>query len=185
MRKLTVFNTVSIDGYFADAGSDMSWAHKQDPEWNAWVNDNASGGGVLMFGRVTYDLMTIYWPTPMAAKNDPVVARRMNEMPKIVVSRTMDQPKWNNTTLIKSDLAASVRKLKQQPGDDICILGSGSIIAQLAPERLIDAYQLVVSPIVLGKGKTLFEGVKDRLGMKLTSTRAFGNGNVLHCYEPA
>jgi dihydrofolate reductase len=109
----------------------------------------------------------------------------MNEMPKIVVSRTMDQPGWNNTALIKSDLAASVRRLKQEPGDDICILGSGSIIAQLAPERLIDAYQLVVSPIVLGKGKTLFEGVKDRLGMRLTSTRAFGNGNVLHCYEPA
>jgi dihydrofolate reductase len=106
-------------------------------------------------------------------------------MPKIVVSRTMDQPKWNNTRLIKSDLAASVRTLKQEPGDDICILGSGSIIAQLAPERLIDAYQLVVSPIVLGQGKTLFEGVKDRLGMKLTSMRAFGNGNVLHCYEPA
>jgi dihydrofolate reductase len=185
MRKLTVFNTVSMDGYFADTHSDMSWAHKQDPEWNAWVNENASGGGVLMFGRVTYDLMTMYWPTPMAAKNNPIVARRMNEMPKIVVSRTMDQPRWNNTTLIKNDLATSVRRLKQQPGDDICILGSGSIIAQLAPERLIDAYQLVVSPIILGNGKTLFSGVNDRLGMKLASTRAFSNGNVLLCYEAA
>lgn len=185
MRRLTVFNTVSLDGYFADAHSDMSWAHKQDPEWNAWVNENASGGGVLMFGRVTYDLMAMYWPTSLAVKNDPVVARRMNEIPKIVVSRTMDQPKWNNTALIKGDLVASVHTLKQQPGDDICILGSGSIVAQLAPERLIDIYQLVVSPIVLGKGKTLFEGVKDRLGMKLTGTRAFGNGNVLLCYDRA
>jgi dihydrofolate reductase len=190
MRKLTVFNAVSIDGYFADPQGDMNWAHKQDPEWNAWVNENASGGGVLMFGRVTYDLMTMYWPTPMAAQNDPVVARRMNEMPKIVVSRTMDKANWNNTTLVKGDLPAAVRRLKQEPGDDICILGSGSIVAQLAPERLIDAYQLVVSPIVLGKGKTLFAGVleggsKDRLNMKLTSTRAFRNGNVVLCYEPA
>jgi dihydrofolate reductase len=190
MRKLSVFNTVSIDGYFADACGDMSWAHKQDPEWNAWVNENASGGGVLMFGRVTYDLMTMYWPTPMAAKNDPVVAGRMNEMPKIVVSRTIDKPTpgkplWNNTTLVKGDLPAAVRRLKQEPGDDICILGSGSIIAQLAPEKLIDSYQLVVSPVVLGKGKTLFEGAKDRLNMKLVSTRAFRNGNVLLNYEPA
>jgi dihydrofolate reductase len=185
MRKLSVFNTVSIDGYFADARGDMSWAHKQDSEWNAWVDENASGGGVLMFGRVTYDLMTMYWPTPMAAKNDPVVARRMNEMPKIVVSRTIDKPSWNNTTRVTGDLPTAVRRLKQQPGDDICILGSGSIIAQLAPERLIDAYQLVVSPIVLGKGKTLFEGAKDWLNMKLTSTRAFRNGNVLLNYEPA
>jgi dihydrofolate reductase len=190
MRKLSVFSTVSIDGYFADTRGDMSWAHKQDPEWNAWVDENASGGGVLMFGRVTYDLMTMYWPTPMAAKNDPIVARRMNEMPKIVVSRTLgratpEKALWNNTTLVKGDLPAAVRRLKQEPGDDICILGSGSIIAQLAPEKLIDAYQLVVSPVVLGKGKTLFEGAQDRLNMKLTSTRAFRNGNVLLNYEPA
>src|ERR1700759_752941 len=185
MRKLSVFNHVSLDGYFVDAGGDMSWAHKQDPEWTAFLEGNASGGGVLMFGRVTYDLMTLYWPTPMAAKNNPGVASRMNEMPKIVVSRTMDKPAWNNTAVIRNDLAASVRKLKQEPGDDIVILGSGSIIAQLATEGLIDAYQLVVNPIALGKGKTLFENVKDRVAMKPTGTRAFGNGNVLLNYERA
>ena len=91
----------------------------------------------------------------------------------------------NNTTLVKGDLPAVVRMLKQEPGDDICILGSGSVVAQLAPEKLIDLYQLVVSPIVLGKGRTLFEGVEDRLNMKLTSTRAFGNGSALLRYEPA
>lgn len=190
MCKLSVFNHVSLDGYFVDAHGDMSWAHKQDPEWTAFLEGNASGGGVLMFGRVTYDLMTMYWPTPMAAKNNPAVASRMNEMPKIVVSRTMNKATWNNTSLIKSDLAASVRKLKQEPGDDIVILGSGSIVAQLASEGLIDAYQLAVNPIAIGKGKTLFEGVgsasiKNRLSMKMTGTRAFGNGNVLLNYEPA
>ena len=185
MRKLTVFNNVSIDGYFVDLRGDMNWAHKQDPEWRAWVNENASGGGVLMFGRATYDLMTMYWPTPMAEKNDPIVARRMNAASKIVVSRSLEKATWNNTTLVKGDLPAVVRMLKQEPGDDICILGSGSVVAQLAPEKLIDLYQLVVSPIVLGKGRTLFEGVEDRLNMKLTSTRTFGNGSALLRYEPA
>lgn len=185
MRKLTVFNNVSIDGYFVDLRGDMNWAHKQDPEWRAWVNENASGGGVLMFGRATYDLMTMYWPTPMAEKNDPIVARRMNAASKIVVSRSLEKATWNNTTLVKGDLPAVVRMLKQEPGDDICILGSGSIIAQLAPERLIDSYQLVVSPIILGKGKTLFEGIRERLNLKLTGTRAFANGNTVLTYEPA
>jgi dihydrofolate reductase len=185
MRKLSVFNHVSLDGYFVDTHRDMSWAHKQDPEWTAFLEGNASGGGVLMFGRVTYDLMTMYWPTPMAARDNPAVAKAMNEMPKIVVSRTMDKAAWNNTTVIKIDLAASTRKLKQSPGGDIVLLGSGNIIAQLAPEGLIDAYQFVVNPIALGNGRTLFEGVRDRLNMKLTSTRAFGNGNVLLCYDPA
>ena len=185
MRKLSVFNTVSIDGYFTDTRGDMSWAHKDDPEWNEWARQNASGGGVLMFGRTTYELMTKYWPTPLATKNNPVIAKYMNERPKIVVSHSIEKPDWNNTTRIQGDLPAAVRQLKQESGDDICILGSGSLVAQLAPEGLIDSYQIAVSPIVLGEGKTLFEGVKERVGMKLTSTRSFGNGNVLTCYEPA
>jgi dihydrofolate reductase len=184
MRKLAVFNMVSLDGYFVDGHGDMSWAHKQDAEWIAFTSGNASGGGVLMFGRVTYDLMTRYWPTPMAAQQNPVVAAHMNSLPKVVFSRTMDKASWNNTKLVKGDLAAEVRKMKQEPGDDLVILGSGTIVSQLAQEGLIDEYQVVVSPIVLGKGRTMFDGVKDRLPLKLTKTRAFGNGNVLLCYEP-
>ncbi len=74
MRKLIVFNMVSLDGYFVDANGDMSWAHKQDDEWTAFVADNAKGGGELVFGRITYDLMASYWPTSVAVQNDPVVA---------------------------------------------------------------------------------------------------------------
>jgi dihydrofolate reductase len=185
MRKLSVFNTVSIDGYFSDTRGDMSWAHKDDPEWNEWVRQNASGGGVLMFGRTTYELMTKYWPTPVAAKNNPVVAKYMNDRPKIVVSHSIEKPDWNNTTRVQGDLPSAIRKLKQESGDDICILGSGSIIAQLAPEGLIDSYQFAVSPIVLGEGKTLFEGVKDRVHMKLLSSRTFANGMAVLCYASA
>lgn len=184
MRKVVVFNNVTLDGYFADRNGDMSWAHKQDAEWNAFVGSNASGQGVLLFGRVTYELMASFWPTPAAMERAPVVAKGMNNMPKVVFSRTLEKASWQNTTLVKGDLAAEVRKLKQQPGPDMVILGSGSIVSQLARAGLIDEFQIVVNPIVLGNGKTLFDGVTEKLTLKLVNTRAFGNGNVVLYYEP-
>jgi len=184
MRKLVVFNMVSLDGFFVDGKGDMSWAHKNDAEWNAFVNENASGNGVLVFGRITYDLMASYWPTPMALQNSPVVAKGMNDMPKIVFSRTLDNASWSNTKLLKGDLAAEMRKLKYEPGPDMVILGSGSIVSQLAQQDLIDEYQIALSPIVLGHGRTMFEGVKEKLNLKLTKSRTFGNGTVFACYQP-
>ena len=184
MRKLIVFNQVTLDGYFTDLKGDMSWAHKQDPEWNAFVAENATGGGVLLFGRITYEMMASWWPTPQAIQSMPVVAEQMNKLPKVVFSRTLDQASWNNTKLVKGNLAAEVRKMKQEPGQDMAIMGSGSIVSQLAQEGLIDEYQIVVNPIVLGKGRTLFDSVTEKLTLKRTKTRAFGNGNVLLCYQP-
>jgi dihydrofolate reductase len=185
MRKLMTYNTVSLDGYFVSANGDMSWAHRQDPEWMAFVAANASGESAMMFGRVTYELMASYWPTPQAIENLPLVARRMNDAPKVVFSRTLDKAAWNNTTLVKGDLAAEVRKLKQAPGPDIVIMGSGTLVSQLSQARLIDEYKIVLSPIALGAGRTLFEGLKDKLALKLTKSQAFSNGNVVTYYEPA
>jgi dihydrofolate reductase len=184
MRKVVVFNQVTVDGYIADKNGDMRWAHKQDEEWNAFVQGNASGGGELLFGRITYELMASYWPTPLAMKNNPVVAEGMNSLPKVVFSRTLHKASWNNTKLVKGEMAAEVRKMKQEPGQDMVIFGSGSIISQLAQEGLIDEYQIVVNPVVLGEGKTMFAGMKEKLNLKLIKTRIFGNGNVLLCYEP-
>ena len=184
MRKLAVFNNVTLDGYFVDGNGDMSWAHRQDPEWNAFVAENAGGGGVLVFGRITYELMASYWPTPLARRNDPIVAEGMNRMPKVVFSRTLDKASWSNTRLVKSDMAAEIRKMKKEPGPDMVILGSGSIVSQLATERLIDEYQIALHPIVLGKGRTLFDGIKEKLPLKLQKSRAFGNGSVMLWYEP-
>ena len=183
MRKLIVFNQVSLDGYIADAHGDMSWAHKDDPEWNAFAAENAGGGGVLLFGRVTYDLMASYWPTPAALKNAPAVAEGMNRMQKVVFSRTMKKASWENTTLVKGDIAAAVGKMKNERGPGMVILGSGSIVSQLTQAGLIDEYQMVVNPVVLGKGKTMFEGVKEKVTLKLTKTRPFANGNVVLSYE--
>ncbi len=184
MRRAIVFNMVSLDGYFVDSKGDMSWAHKNDEEWNAFVSQNVSGNGSLLFGRITYEMMASYWPSPMALKNSPIVAKGMNEMPKIVFSRTLDKASWNNTKLVKGDLATEVRKLKGESGPDMVILGSGSIISQLAQHDLIDEYQIAVNPIVLGKGRTMFEGVTKRLNLKLTNSRTFGNGTVFVCYQP-
>ncbi|HVO31544.1 MAG TPA: dihydrofolate reductase family protein [bacterium] len=184
MRTLSVFNQVSLDGYFVDKNGEMRFAHKEDPEWLAFASENASGGGVLVFGRVTYDMMASYWPTPEARKNAPIVAERMNSLPKIVFSRTLEKASWNNTTLINGDIAARMRALKAEPGPDMVILGSGTIVAQLTDARLIDSYQVVVNPIVLGAGRTMFDGLKEPLNLALTKTRTFGNGNVVLWYEP-
>jgi dihydrofolate reductase len=185
MRKVHVFDNVSLDGFFADASGDMSWAHKHDEEWNAFASGNASGTSVLLFGRVTYEMMAAFWPTPEAARRLPAVARGMNASPKLVFSRTLDRASWQNTTLLKGDLAGEVKKLKQQDGPDIVILGSGSIVSQLTEARLIDEYQIVVNPIVLGRGRSLFETVTDRVGLALTKTRTFENGNAVMWYRLA
>jgi dihydrofolate reductase len=176
---------VTLDGYFAAVNGDISWARKdnKDAEWNAFVAGNANAGGVLLFGRITYELMAGYWPTRFAIENDPVVAERMNNLPKVVFSRTLGKPSWNNTKLIKDGMAAEIRKMKQA-GEDMAILGSGSIVSQLTEEGLIDEYQIVVNPVVLGNGRTMFDGIKEKLPLKLARTRAFANGNVLLCYEP-
>jgi dihydrofolate reductase len=185
MRKLVVFNNVTLDGYFTGVDGDFSWAHtgSDDAEFNAFVADNASGGGQLLLGRITYELMASYWPTPNAIKNDPIVAEGMNSMPKVVFSRTLDKASWSNTKLVKGDIAAEIRKMKQEPGKGMAILGSGSIVSQLAPHGLIDEYQVVLNPVVLGQGRTMFDGVKEKLNLKLTRTRSFRSGKVFLCYE--
>ncbi len=185
MRRLIVSNNVSLDGYFAGKNGDISWFKgKMDPEFTEFVLQNAISGGALLFGRITYQLMATYWPTPDAIKNDPLIAERMNNLPKIVFSRTLETASWNNTKLLKGDMAEEVRKMKKQPGKDMAILGSGKIVSQLARKGLIDEYQIILNPVVLGQGSTMFEGITENLPLKLTRTRAFGNGNVLLCYEP-
>lgn len=185
MPKLIVFNHVSLDGYFTDTNGDMSWAHADDPEWNAFVAENAGGGGHLVLGRVTYEMMASFWPTPAAMETMPDVANPINEMPKSVFSRTLDEATWQNTTLLKGDAATEMRRLKAEPGPGMVILGSGTIVAQLAQEGLIDEFQIVVNPVVVGNGRTLFEGVAGRPALNLIESRAFANGKVLLRYEPA
>jgi len=187
MQKLIVFNNVSVDGYFVDAAGKMDWAHAghDDAEFQAFTSGNASGGGCLLFGRITYQMMAGYWPSPDAMKNNPGVAKAMNSMAKVVFSKTLDKASWQNTTLVTSDPAEAVRKLKAEAGPGLTILGSGTIVSLLTSQRLIDEYHLVVNPVVLGKGRTMFAGIPDLLNLKLVQSRAFKNGKVVLTYNSA
>ena len=188
-----MFNQVSVDGFFKSLDGDVSWTHEQAPdaEFEDWVAANASGGGALLFGRATYEMMASFWPTPMAAAQMPVVAKHMNELPKIVFSRTLTSASWQNTHLVKGDLVAEVKKLKSEARKDlggekpITIMGSGSIVTQLAKHGLIDEYQILVIPVILGAGAPLFEGPGKKQNLRLTRSRTFKNGKAYLVYEPS
>ncbi|CAN5201882.1 dihydrofolate reductase family protein [soil metagenome] len=185
MSKLTVYEMVSLDGFIADAAGDMSWAHKNDSEWNEFANENARGKGTLLFGRTTYEMMESFWPTDMAAKQMPVVAARMNSSSKIVFSRTIETPTWQNTRVVKGDLGAEVTKLKAEASADMTIMGSANVVAQLIEAGVVDQITLAVHPLVLGGGKSIFAGVTTRPRFRQTKTRTFKDGSIVLYFDRA
>jgi dihydrofolate reductase len=146
-------------------------------------SDAAGNFRELLFGRKTYEMMASFWPSPAAMEQVPSVAEGMNKAKKVVFSRTLARADWNNTRLFKDDLAGTVRKLKSEAGGGMCILGSGEIVAQLTEAGLIDEFHNVITPNVLGAGRTQFEGVTRRIELDLVSSRPFVNGNVLAIYK--
>jgi dihydrofolate reductase len=187
MPTLLSFFSVSLDGFFADEHDRVDWAHSapDDAEWNAFVSGNASGDGQLLMGRRTYEQMQAFWPTPEARAAMPAVADGMNRMMKHVASRTMTEATWHNTHIIAGDLLGAVRRLKAGPGPDIATLGSGSIVSQLARAGLVDVFQVVTVPILLGRGRHMFADLPAPLRLRTTRSQLFGNGNVVTWYAPA
>jgi dihydrofolate reductase len=187
MRKLGAFTIVSLDGYFAGPDGEIDWFKNNDEEDKRFSAENADTSSTLIFGRTTYELMKSFWPTPFAIQGDPAVARVMNNAQKIVFSRTMkpekDGPIWKNVRVIREMTPEVILKLKGEPGGDMVILGSGSIVRQLANLGLIEEFGLFVNPIILGSGKYLFEGVK-KTNLKLLESRALGSGKVFLKYRP-
>jgi dihydrofolate reductase len=183
MRKLSMYNFLTLNGFYKGANDDISW-HTHGGEEAEYSEKGAQSQSILLFGRKTYEMMYSFWPTPQAYENMPVVADGMNKSQKIVVSNTLDKAEWNNTTILKGNLVEEIKKLKQQPGNDITILGSGSIITQLADAGLIDNYQIMIDPVAIGEGTSIFSGISHNLNLKLTDTRVFKSGVVLLCYEP-
>jgi dihydrofolate reductase len=187
MRKIIVSNYVTLDGFFAGPNGEI--------DWFVWNEETAKyGKGLLssidtiLFGRVTYELMAGYWPTARPPAEDPVIIDAMNNLPKIVFSKTLEKVAWNNSRLVKGNMADEVAKLKQSHngrGKDIVIYGSGSLVSSLSQLGLIDEYQIFVNPVVLGSGKPLFQGIKDRINLKLLKTKTFSNSVALLCYQPA
>lgn len=188
MRKIGVFNHVTIDGFFAGPNGEIDWFKviKKDDEWEKYTHGQAKSGSTLMFGHTTYELMKSYWPTQDAIKNDPGMAEVVNNNPKIVFSKTLgsvkEGPNWKNIRILNEIRPEEILKLKEK--EDITIMGSGTIVQQLANLGLIDEYWLVVVPIILGAGKPLFKDVK-KTDLKLLEARSFKNGIVLLKYRPA
>ncbi len=181
MAKIIAFDMITLDGYFAGPQGEIDW-HNVDEEFNEFAIRQLDKFGTLLFGRVTYEFMAGYWPTSAALQDDPVVAGKMNTIPKIVFSKTLEKADWKNTSLVKGDLGQEVRRLQQQAGKDAAIFGSGKLTNALANLGLVDEYRLMVNPVALGQGIPLFQGLHDPLRLKLISSRNFQNGNVLLVY---
>ncbi len=184
MRKIIVSNYVTLDGFFAGPSGEY--------DWFVWSEEIAEYSKLLLlsidtilFGRVTYELMAGYWPTASPKTEDSVIIDAMNNLPKIVFSKSLEKVAWKNSLLVKGDIGEEIAKLKQQPGKDMVIFGSGGIVSTLAQLGLIDEYRIFVNPIVLGSGKPLFKGIKNRINLKHLETKTFHNGVVLLCYQPA
>jgi dihydrofolate reductase len=187
MAKLSVFDTISLDGYFTDVSNSERFAHEgaPDAEFDEFTRSNATGGGALLMGRKTYEVMIQFWPTAAAMAQMPDVAKAMNAMPKYVFSHTLRKPTWENTRVLSGKLKDEVARLKAESDVDIAVLGSGRIVAQLTELGLVDEYQIVVAPVVLGAGRSLFEGVARHPKLRILETHAFRNGKVFLRYAPA
>lgn len=182
MRKVILFNMISLDGFFVDPNGGLEW-HHVDEEFNDFAIEQLDGSGGLIFGRVTYEMMAEFWPSEYALRTDPDVARRMNAIAKIVASRRLESAGWINTRLVKTDISAEIYRLKQQEGGDLFVFGSANLAATLLRDKVIDEIRLIVNPVVLGGGRPLFEGLERPLELRLKRTRVFGNGNVLLVYD--
>lgn len=183
MRKVFVFMMVTLDGFFEGPDHEIDW-HNVDEEFNEFAIEQLDELDTLLFGRVTYEVMASFWPTPFAIENDPIVAGKMNSIPKIVFSKTLDKAEWNNTRLVKEHVAEEISQLKQQPGRDLAIFGSSNLTASLLQMGLVDELRIMVNPVVLGNGNSLFKGIHDKANLKLLKTRTFRSGNVLLYYQP-
>ncbi len=183
MRKIIFQMMTSTDGFFEGPNRELDW-HIVDEEFLQSAIDLLNSVDTLLFGRVTYQMMATYWPTPEAIADDPIIAERMNSLPKIVFSKNLDKAEWQNSRLVNGDAAEEVARLKEQSGKDMVIFGSSDLAVSLLKQGLIDEIRIIVNPIVLGSGKTLFKGFNELLKLHLLETRTFPSGSIFLRYRP-
>ncbi len=180
MRNVIVSNMVSLDGFFEGPNHELDW-HVVDEEFFAYAKEMLNSVDAILFGRVTYQMMASYWPS---APSD-AIADKMNNLPKLIFSTTLPNVAWNNSRLVRGDPDEEVSKLKQQPGNDMVVLGSAMLASSLLQAGLIDEYRVILNPVLIGNGKPLFPGIRERLKLKLLGTRSFSSGVVLLSYRRA
>jgi dihydrofolate reductase len=186
MRRVIVSNLISLDGYLAAPDGDLSW-FAVGPDFFAYVNRMMPTLGMLLFGRVTYEMMVAYWTNPDNTKgNDPLVTDPMNELPKLVASRTLKKAGWGrwDNARVTADPVSAVRELKAQAGGDMAIFGSGGLVSTLAEVGLIDEYRIMMNPVILGQGIPNFRGMRQRVPLKLVSSEVFDKKLVMLTYHP-
>ena len=183
MKTLSVFNFLSLNGYYKGLNEDISW-HRHGDEEAAFASDSAQTESTLLFGRKTYEMMASYWPTEQGMRDNPGVADGMNKSQKIVLSTSMKSASWQNPRIITNTAMEEIRKLKETGSNDITVLGSGSVVTQLADAGLVDVFQFMIDPVALGKGTPAFKDLGKTLNLKLSDFRSFKSGVVMLTYKP-
>jgi dihydrofolate reductase len=184
MRKIVMFNRVTLNGYFAGPSGEIDW-FIHDPEVDRELHASMDADTMLL-GRVTYQMFAAYWPhvlsNPEASSGDRVLAQELNQMTKVVFSTTIQRITWENTMLLQDGLVDEARKMKEGEGGDIVIFGSGTVVKQLTDAGLIDEHLIVVTPVILEAGMPLFEETR-REELELVDAKGFATGNVLLHYR--
>jgi dihydrofolate reductase len=190
MRKIITTTWVTLDGFIAGPIGEMDWIGEiYDEAMGTYEYDLISSADTLLLGRVTYQSFAGSWPyvpdNPNAPEGEKVYARALNAMHKLVFSRTLERVDWNNSRLMKEVVPEEIERLKQEPGSDMVIYGSASLVRTLTNLGLIDEYQILVHPVILGSGNPLFQDIKDRVKLKLVNTKTHPSGVVVLSYQPA
>jgi dihydrofolate reductase len=180
MRKVIVSNIASLDGFFETPDKKLDFV-VLDQEFFDYAKAMLRAVDTLLFGRATYEHMASHWPTAPADE----IADKMNNLPKVVFSRTLQTVEWKNSRLAKGNVSEEVSRLKQLPGKDMVVLGSATIASSLLQMGLVDEYRVLLQPVLIGSGSPLFKDITDRIQLKLISARAFGSGVVLLSYQRA
>jgi dihydrofolate reductase len=183
MRKLISFMVITADGFTEGPEGEFDWPNV-DEGFNEFAVSQIHDLGALLFGRVTYEGMASYWPTPQALEDDPVVTDLMNRVPKYVFSHTLSSADWANTTLVSGEAGPAVAKLKEEDGYDLAVLGSAKLTASLIEQGLVDELRVMVNPVLLGGGVSLYSAITQRVPLTLLRTTVFPSGNVLLVYRP-
>ena len=181
-RKVILFNMMTVDGLFEGPGHDLNW-HNTDQAFEDFAIEQLDTADTLIFGRVTYEMMASFWSSSFAMKIDPLVAERMNRLPKLVFSHTLARADWQNTRLVKGDPVAEITRLKNEPGGNLFVFGSANLSATLITQDMIDEFRVIINPLILGSGTPLFQGITERIQLQLIYSRIFSNGNVLLFYQ--
>lgn len=182
MGSLNSFIFVSLNGFYKGKDEDISWHRHGEEESQFAAQSMQKGEGILVFGRKTYEMMAAWWPTAEARQQMPEVAAGMNEAKKIVISNSLQKVNWENTTVLNTDIIASLTELKDRY--DMTILGSGALVASLAGFGLIDTFDVMVDPVALPEGTAFLDGISKKIDLELKSTRTFKSGVTLLSYKP-